>query len=168
MPKSAVLLLPAARNVPPFVKEFCERVESEIADGGSIHQYLDRRGQEIATELKGRYEALLSNVGNREFYIDWGRNEEFSMEGLGPGQCGAGVVDVIEAALADAAAMLEKARATANACEVQKALLDAARALLVVLGSDPKNPDQAFLDFYSEVYWHWHHLIRICESQRGV
>ncbi len=140
------LVLPA-RNIPGFVKEFLDRTEAEIGEQENIHEFLDRRGLALAREIKSKYEQVPPYAEGREFYVDWGGTEEFSMKGLGPGECGAGVIDMIEADLADAAAALQRAEEASDAAEIRKALFYTARALLVVRGSDPKRPEDAFLDF---------------------
>ncbi|MBI4658234.1 MAG: nitrite/sulfite reductase [Verrucomicrobia bacterium] len=148
--KETGILLPA-RNLPAFVKEFLERIESEIADQENVHEFLDRRGQALADEIKSKYERVPPYAENRDCYIDWGGTEEFSMKGLGPGECGAGVVDMVESDLADAATALLRAGESCDAAEVQKALFYSARALLVVRGSDPKRPEEAYLDFLQKL-----------------
>ena len=144
--KDTGILLPS-RNIPAFVKEFLERMEAELNGSTGIDEFMAERGLTLAGELKTKYEQVPPYTEGREFYVDWGGTEEFSMKGLGPGECGAGVVDMIESDLSDAAGALERAGENCAAPETQQALFYAARALLVVRGSDPKRPAEAFLDF---------------------
>lgn len=144
--KDTGIMLPS-RKIPGFVREFLKRIEAEIGEEEGIHEFLDRRGCALASEIKRSYERVPPYAEDRDCYFDWGGSEEFSMRGLGPGECGAGVVDMIEADLAEAEATLQRAGTAWNAVEVQKAVFYTARALLVVRGSDPKRPEEAFLDF---------------------
>lgn len=148
--KDTGILLPA-RNIPAFVKEFVERIEAEIGDPAGLPDLMAERGPALAEEIKAKYVQVPPYADGREFYVDWGGTEEFSMQGLGPGECGAGVVDMIESDLADAAAALARAGESCAAPEIQKALFFAARALLVVRGSDPKRPVEAFRDFMEKL-----------------
>ncbi|HBU31363.1 MULTISPECIES: hypothetical protein [Dictyoglomus] len=64
-------------------------------------------------------------------YIDWGREEEFPLAGIGPGECRAGVLDMIEADLHDAKITLEEAeKEDYSPQKIKKALLFSARSLL--------------------------------------
>jgi sulfite reductase (ferredoxin) len=113
-----------------------------------VYQFLNGAGKKIATEVLTNYSYVPLYLENRDFYIDWGRTEEFSLSGLGPGECGAGVLDMIESDLTDAKLALEKAESEGWLPEeIKKALFFSARALLIVKGRDPKNENEAFSDF---------------------
>jgi sulfite reductase (ferredoxin) len=145
--KDTRILLPA-KNIPLFLKAFIERLEKETDEKSTIDCCLEVKGEVIAREIAESYAYVPPYSENRAFYYDWGKAQEFSLEGLGPGECGAGVIEMIEADLTDARLSLEKAKELAySSVEIQKALFYAARALLVVKGSDPKNEEEAFSDF---------------------
>ena len=101
-------------------------------------------------ELVGRHGDFAGGFDD-EFYFDWGRDEPFSLAGRGPGECGAGVMDVVGADLAEAAAALKAADAVEQPLEksrlLYKSVAAAARALLVVFGEEPKTDRQVFAAF---------------------
>jgi len=102
----------------------------------------------LAIQISKEYLHVPTYEEDRNFYIDWGEAKEFSLEGLGPGECGSGVLDMIEADLAEARIALGRAEEENFSPElIKKALFLASRALLVVKGSDPKTPKEAFSAF---------------------
>jgi sulfite reductase (ferredoxin) len=102
----------------------------------------------LAKEAAAKYLYVPSYSENRDYYIDWGSLEEFSLSGFGPGECGAGVIDMIEADLTDAKIHLDLAvKNTYQPAEIKKLLFFSSRALLVVRGSDPKDDLIALADF---------------------
>lgn len=141
------ILIPA-RNAPLFLKDFIERINKDIDKGTDIYKYIGEEGLNLAKEISADYSYVPSYEENREFYIDWGKTEDFSLDGLGPGECGAGVLDMIDADLADANIALDKAKSNDYAIEdIKQALFLSARALLVVKGSDPRDGQKACFDF---------------------
>jgi len=77
-----------------------------------------------------------------EYFYDYGSNEPFSLAGRGPGECGAGVLDVVRLDLDEAAAALDAARRKykgQRSEELGKTAITACRALLVLFGVEPRN-----------------------------
>ena len=137
-----------ARNVPAFLKEFFEKSNSKIKEGEDIYKFLENDARKIAEEVLDNYAYVPPYSENKEFYIDWGKREEFSLSGLGPGECGAGILDMIENDITEATLALEEAEKEAySSSKIQKALFLSGRALLIVKGSDPKNEKETFLQF---------------------
>lgn len=137
-----------AKNIPKFLEEFLNRLEEIIDEKGDIYELLSGPAKDIAEKVLERYSYVPSHSEVKDFYIDWGREEEFSLAGLGPGECGAGVLDMIEADLTEARVSLEEAeKRDYDTHNIKKALFLSARALLVVRGRDPKSEDEAFSDF---------------------
>jgi len=116
-----------AKNVPAFLREFLKQAEIKLKTGIKLSEFLLGEAKEIAKPLISKYGAVPSYSENRDFYIDWGDEKEFSLAGLGPGECGAGIMDMIEADLRDAKQYLGQG-------ELYKALILSARALLVTRG----------------------------------
>lgn len=145
--KDTGIMIPA-KNVPLFLKDFIEKIDSDIDESTDIYKYIDEKGQALAQEIAVNYAYVPGYSQNKDFYIDWGKTEDFSLEGLGPGECGAGVLDMIDADLTDTNIALEKAKANNySISEIRQALFFSTRALLVVKGSDPRNEEKACLDF---------------------
>lgn len=137
--KDTGILIPA-KSVPLFLKDFIAKINSQINDNTDIYQFIEKLGQGLAKETVEKYLYVPSYEENKVFYFDWGKTEEFSFEGLGPGECGVGVLDMIQADLTDAKIALDKGN-------IKQALFLSARALLLVKGTDPKDPQSAFVEF---------------------
>ncbi len=74
-----------------------------------------------------------------EYFMDWGRTEPFSLAGRGPGECGAGVMDIVEADIGTARAALsaaERADEPEKSSSTYEAVIAAARALLPLYGDE--------------------------------
>jgi sulfite reductase (ferredoxin) len=94
----------------------------------------------LIDELAARYKHVPSFKEDRNFYYDWGAEEPFSLAGRGPGECGAGVLDLIEVDLKSAVEALQEKRLFSAAAL-------AARALLVIRGEQAGNDRDAFALF---------------------
>lgn len=141
------ILIPA-RNVPLFLKDFIERMNKDIDKRTDFYEYIGGKGLNLAKGISVKYSYVPSYEENRDFYIDWGKTEDFSLDGLGPGECGAGVLDMIDADLADSNIVLDQAKENNYSIrQIKQALFFSARALLIVKGSDPRNEEKACLDF---------------------
>lgn len=141
------IILPA-KNIPLFIKDFVNSVNSAIDEDTDIYNYIDNYGEGLAKEIAAKYAYVPGYLENKDYYIDWGKESEFSLDGLGPGECGAGVIDMIEADLSDARIHLEAAvKDKHNPEEISKLLFFSSRALLVVRGADPKDELTAIGDF---------------------
>ncbi len=137
-----------AKNVPHFLRDFLQGVDGRIGETEDIYDFLSGPAKKIAQQVLKHYSYVPSYVEDRDFYIDWGKTEEFSLLGLGPGECGAGVLDLIEADLSEARLSLERAeKEFFSLKEIKKTLFFSARALLAVKGKDPKNEREVFSDF---------------------
>jgi len=80
-----------------------------------------------------------------DYYRDFGSDEPFSLAGRGPGECGAGVMDVIRVDIEQAKLAVKSVPVTDQS--VYRATLAAARALLVVFGVEPKTDREVFEAF---------------------
>ncbi|MHC4158396.1 MAG: sulfurtransferase TusA family protein [Planctomycetota bacterium] len=96
-------------------------------------------------------EGFSSDKFPEDYYYDYGSTEPFSLAGRGPGECGAGVMDVIKVDIDEAK---EAVRAATKAKEPNKksnclydAIIAAARALLVIFGLEPKKDREIFAAF---------------------
>ncbi len=143
-----------AKNAPDLLWEFLKDYVAQKAPSEDFYGYLSRRGYRQAQELSKKYESFPSYEENKDYYFDWGKDEEFSLAGIGPGECGAGVLDMIEADIADAGYSLKEAQEYSAAGNLEKAakglyktLSFSSRCLLVTLGIEPKNDLEAFKYF---------------------
>ncbi len=140
-------LIPA-RNVVKFLSEFLKKAEENIDEGSDIYEFITQKAKTIAKEILENYSYVPAYSENRDFYIDWGRDSDFSLAGLGTGECGAGVLDMIEADLSLAKIALAQAESKDYGLDNLKiALFNSARSLLVVKGAEPKSDVEALKDF---------------------
>lgn len=88
---------------------------------------------------------------SEDFYSDYDSTEAFSLAGRGPGECGAGVMDIMKVDIDEADAAI---KAAGKAGDPQRksgllynAIVAACRALLVVFGLEPKKDREIFAVF---------------------
>lgn len=137
-----------AKVVPLFLKDYFSAVQHKVKNYQSVYEFLEAEGIEILRRLIDKYSNIPSYDEGQDFYVDWERTEDFTLAGLGPAECGAGVLDLIEADLADAEDNLRLARENGYQRDFLKnALIYSARALQVVRGLEPKD-DRAVIDFF--------------------
>lgn len=140
-----------AKVVPQFLKEFFSIAQHKIKAYPSVYEFLEHEGTEILKSLTDKYSYIPSYEERPDFYKDWERTEDFTLAGLGPAECGAGVLDLIAADLADADSSLKQAKASGHKAEqIKNALVYAARALQVVRGLEPKNDQEVVASFIKE------------------
>ncbi len=80
-----------------------------------------------------------------DYYFDWGSDEPFSLAGRGPGECGAGVMDVIKVDIDEAKDAIKST--SVNSENIYKAVVAAARSLLYTFGLEPKKEREIFAAF---------------------
>ncbi len=140
-----------AKNVPNFLRVFLKNIEEmayKTEGGQRIEDLLRNRARRMAISLLKEFSHVPPYSKNREFYIDWGKTHEFSLEGLGPGECGAGVMDMIESDLKEAQTSLREAeRENYSAKKIKQAIFFSSRSLLVVKGLEPRHEEEALFMF---------------------
>ena len=125
-----------ARNVPVFLTELL-REFARSPHCPDFHAFLDAGGRRTAQQLLARFAKPRRADGDAcaccsGAEYDWGSSSPFSLAGRGPGECSAGVFDLIEVDLASATQALERGHRHA-------ATVLAARALLVTRGAQPRD-----------------------------
>ncbi len=139
-----------ARNVPQFTTELLKGfVQSK---NSAFISYWNSGGKELASKLIDKYNVMPNYEQSPKFYKDWGSVEDFSLAGRGPGECGAGIFELIAQELKKAEEAFAAAeRAQNNDIGRNKQLLDVviigAGALLVTKGIEPGKPDVALKGF---------------------
>jgi sulfite reductase (ferredoxin) len=126
-----------AKQVPAFLKEiiFSPQVISSNAIKDTI----------------SRYRSIPLAKLPADFYNDFGMSEPFTLAGRGPGECGAGVMDLIRTDIDTANELLKTAGKIKKEEEknnaLYSALLSSARALLVIFGLEPNKDEEVFNAF---------------------
>ena len=84
-----------------------------------------------------------------EYFYDYGDNTPFTLAGRGPGECGAGVLDIVSVDINQAKDAIKAAvkNPKDSGDNIYKALLSSARTLLIVFGQEPKKDREIFSVF---------------------
>lgn len=101
--------------------------------------------KELLKSLVVKYSDISVESLLEDYYYDFGSDEPFSLAGRGPGECGAGVMDVIKLDIDEAKGVLKST--PANGENVYKAIIATTRALLVTFGLEPKKDREIFAAF---------------------
>ncbi len=131
-----------AKSVPSLVADLLRtfRGSCEFPDFAG---FLEALGDRIAG-LASQHAEVPDFHADKSYYSDWGADEMFSLAGRGPGECGAGVFDLIEVDL-------QSAREALGQDRFFEATLLAARALLVTRGQQAQDESEA-LDLFARFF----------------
>jgi sulfite reductase (ferredoxin) len=114
-----------------------------------------KNGEKQLKNLVQKYSDSISTQFPDDYYYDYGSQEPFSLAGRGPGECGAGVMDVIKLDIDEAKESIKAALTTPAAKDksesVYKAIVASARALLVTFGLEPKKDREIFAAFSEHI-----------------
>jgi sulfite reductase (ferredoxin) len=125
-----------ARRIPDFVAEALQR------------RIL---AKERLRDLAGEFAQLPAGEIPEDYYRDWGSDAPFSLAGREPGECGAGVLDLLRVDLDEAGRALDRAATLAADVErgesVYRGLVAAARALLVLCDVEPRTEAETVAAF---------------------
>ncbi len=124
-----------ARAVPKLVAELLEEY-LQGAEKPGFSEHFRSNSEEILLQIGGAADLPDAGALDESFYVDWGARQPFSLEGRGPGECGAGVFDLIELDLGTADEEIAAGR-------LHGAAVHACRALLVTRGLEARQPADA-------------------------
>lgn len=145
-----------SKNIPLLINEMLTAYISNRTNSEESYQdYLDRVGFEDTKVLVKKHSELPSFDDDKSFYVDWGASEEFSLAGLGPGECGVGVFDLVETDMNNARATLDSIKVDIDGGinpedlseNLHNALITATKSLLITQGVEPKNDEEALSEF---------------------
>ena len=140
-----------SRKAPEAIRDFLKIVAENTGEKTSANDYIESRGIVELRKIIDSYSDVPLYYEDREYYRDWGKTEDFSLAGIGSGECGAGIMEIIESDISEAEENIKTAEEKLDHTTLQNAVLLAARALLVVKGIDPKTPEETFKSFASEI-----------------
>ncbi len=144
-----------AKRVPEALESVINFIREEKKHGESAQETIKRLGA-------GRFEAKLeyfSTLGEREkdrdSYLDFDSDKEFSLEGIGPGECAGSALDIIDGYFTQARRDIAAARQESDAAAIMlfshNAAIAGARALLVTYGVDPSSDEETSKEFFSRI-----------------
>jgi sulfite reductase (ferredoxin) len=122
--------------------------------GEGLPAFIDRVGKNALKDELIPYTLVPAFANDATFYYDWEAEEEFVLEDLGPGECAGGALEMIENGILEADQELYQAKLLTDnhqyAVSVNKsyrAVLAAAKALLVTEGLEPSSDAETFAEF---------------------
>jgi sulfite reductase (ferredoxin) len=122
--------------------------------GEGLPAFIDRVGKNSLKDELIPYTLVPAFAKDPTFYYDWEAEEEFVLEDLGPGECAGGALEMIENGILEADQELYQAKLLTDnhqyAVSVNKsyrAVLAAAKALLVTEGLEPSTDAETFAEF---------------------
>ncbi len=122
--------------------------------GEGLPAFIDRVGKNALKDELIPYTIIPAFADDPTFYYDWEGEEEFVLEDLGPGECAGGALEMIENGILEADQELYQAKLLADnhqySVSVNKsyrAVLAAAKALLVTEGLEPSTDSETFIEF---------------------
>jgi sulfite reductase (ferredoxin) len=139
-----------AKNVPVFISAVLSLLLTRKKARQSLESAVVDLKEDIK-ELAAGYSHIPSIDEQPQMYRDFGCSSAFSLAGRGPGECGAGVMDVIRLDIDQAKEALANARAASDLKSKSDALYSsvvaAARSLLITRGLEPKKDREIFAAF---------------------
>lgn len=146
----AVIDIPA-KQIPEFLAELAKLLaEDGDYNRADFNDYLEKGGKAKIVELAEQFIEIPTYEQNPDIYKDWGKKEDFSLAGRGPGECGAGVMDIIQLDINTAKSNYNKGIKAEDNNELYKAIINAARALLAVRGIDTDKDRVILAEFKTE------------------
>ncbi|WP_083189737.1 sulfurtransferase TusA family protein [Orenia metallireducens] len=126
-----------AKRIPEFLAELAKLLaDDQDYNRVDFNEYLDKGGKDKIVELAEQFIEIPTYEEDPDIYKDWGKEEDFSLAGRGPGECGAGVMDIIQLDINTAKSNYQKAIKEEDNNELYKATVNASRSLLAVRGID--------------------------------
>lgn len=138
-----------AKNIPKLLSEFLKTYLDDKESYAGFEDFSEKAGFERLQKLLTGYQVMPTYQNNPDFYKDWSSEEEFSLAGRGPGECGAGVWDMIEADLEEARHAHASFLENEDFGDLYRSVIHLAKSLLVTRGLDPKEDTEA-LDQFEE------------------
>ncbi len=149
-----VAKIPAKRTI-DALKRVIAILDDEKQVGETLHERVLRIGAEKFEEELKEYTTLESPETDRDSYLDFDAEKEFSLEEVGPGECGGAAIDIIDAYFNQARHDLASARRAEtpgdSVKDLHKGVIQSARALLVTYGLDPETDEELFKEFDNKI-----------------
>ena len=143
-----------AKNVPAAVSHLVDLFRRVRQSGETFPAFLTRSGKAKLKEELIPYTIVPPFEEDPTYYYDWEGEDEFVMEDLGPGECAGGALEMIDNRILEAEQelyqgrlLLEKHQYAVSVNKAYRAVLAAAKALLVTEGMDPSTDSETLSEF---------------------
>ncbi len=147
-----------ARKVPEAISHLVSVYRRDRKTGESLPSFIDRVGKVVLKEELIPYTIAPTFEEDPTFYYDWEGDEPFITEDLGPGECAGGALEMMgdrileaEQELYQGKLLLDKHQYSVSVNKAYRAVLAAAKALLVTEGLDPSTDAETFGEFEQRI-----------------
>lgn len=127
-----------ARSVPAFVSNLNSELGKRGDGKDTFASIAETNDYALIKSVLARYDSVPAYDEKPEYYRDLGKDEDFSLSGRGPGECGAGVLDVIQLDIQQAKSFMKDYSASKDEQRLYDAALSTMRSLLILRGVDSK------------------------------
>ena len=148
-----VVKLPA-KNVPAAVRHLVDVYRRDRKSGESLQLFIARVGKNVLKDELIPYTIVPPYEQDSTYYYDWEGEAEFVLEDLGPGECAGGALEMIDDRMLEAdqelyqaKLLVEKHQYALSVNKSYRAVLAAAKGLLVTEGLDPATDAETFQEF---------------------
>jgi sulfite reductase (ferredoxin) len=143
-----------AKAVPAALSHLVDVYRRDRQANEGLPAFIARVGKSKLKDELIPYTIVPAYQDDPTFYYDWEGEEEFILEDLGPGECAGGALEMIENGILEAEQELYQAKMlvdnhqySVSVNKSYRAVLAAAKALLVTEGLDPATDAEIFLEF---------------------
>jgi len=147
-----------AKAVPAAISHLIDVYRRDRQPNESFPKFIARMGKSKLKDELIPYTIVPSYEDDPTFYYDWEGEDEFALEDLGPGECAGGALEMIENGILEAdqelyqaKLLVEKHQYSVSVNKSYRAVLAAAKALLVTEGLEPSTDSETFIEFDSRI-----------------
>jgi sulfite reductase (ferredoxin) len=147
-----------AKAVPAAVSHLINVYRRDRQANENLPKFIARVGKSKLKDELIPYTIVPPYEEDPTFYYDWEGEEEFILEDLGPGECAGGALEMIENGILEAdqelyqaKLLVEKHQYSVSVNKSYRAVLAAAKALLVTEGLEPSTDAETFIEFDSRI-----------------
>ncbi|MDF0650230.1 MAG: sulfurtransferase TusA family protein [Nitrospira sp.] len=143
-----------AKAVPAAISHLIDVYRRDRQANENLSKFIARVGKSKLKDELIPYTIVPPYEEDPTFYYDWEGEEEFMLEDLGPGECAGGALDMIENGILEAdqelyqaKLLIEKHQYSLSVNKSYRAVLAAAKAMLVTEGLEPSTDSETFIEF---------------------
>lgn len=147
-----------AKAVSAAITHLIDVYRRDRKSGESMPAFIDRVGKNALKDELIPYTIVPSYADDPTFYYDWEGEAPFILEDLGPGECAGGALEMIENGILEAdqelyqgKLLIDKHQYSVSVNKSYRAVLAAAKALLVTEGLEPSTDSETFIEFDSRI-----------------
>ncbi|ULA65673.1 MAG: Putative Sulfite reductase, contains SirA-like domain (Modular protein) [Nitrospira sp.] len=147
-----------AKAVPAALSHLVEVYRRDRLPKENLSAFIARAGKSKLKDELIPYTIVPAYQDDPTFYYDWEGEAEFILEDLGPGECAGGALEMIENGILEADQELYQAKLlvenhqySVSVNKSYRAVLAAAKAMLVTEGLEPSTDAETFMEFDSRI-----------------